>query len=676
MRIMRLGAMQMRRTVAILIFGVSVLSGSGVGGAAREESKKAGEFWTADRVHTIQIRITQQQWVRIQPTRKQTLQRLDASGMARPTTQTTTTPVMTAHTQPAQHREGERLPPNFYGYEFAYAKAEFECDGESLKDVGFRLRGNSSYSASASGFKRPYKVDFNRFVDGQKFQGLTSFFLNNNAYDPSMLRETLAYEVFRKLGVPAPRTTLAMVYLSIEGRLEREYIGVYTLIEDIDTKAFLKSHFGSAKGMLLKPWSIRGLPYMGEQWGAYESRYNPRSEPTPEAAKRTIEFIKLVNYANDETFGRQIGGYLNVDEFLRLLAGDVMLANLDTFLFTGHNFYMYLNPEDNRFYLMPWDMNLSFANFSSAATVGQHLHLSIMRPHSGEMKLIDRLLAIPQYNAMYRGHIKGFMGTFFNAENFSARIDAMQAVIAKADTMAEEAWKAKYATTQPTTRAVRIPPRPVASQTGWNGGPAIGLKAFVTARIESLNAQLAGETEGFVPGYHRPPTPPAGGLRANALYGNLPATAAVVMRGADGNYDSKLTRAELKGAIRGFFADADTSRQNWLDEAKLTQAFVRGLQQVQAQRRNDRGERRVANRPGEPAALWASVVIRAVDVEKSGRVTPEQMLSASDRAFDGADKDNSGKVDESELLQALDSMAAAAPPPVVATTRPATNPAK
>ena len=112
-----------------------------------------------------------------------------------------------------------------------------------------------------------------------------------------------------------------MVYLSIEGRLDRECLGLYTIIEDIDTKAFLKEHFGSAKGLLLKPWSIRGLPYLGEQWGAYESRYAARSEVTEEAAQRTIEFIKLVNYGDDETFGRKIGEYLNVEEFLRLLGG-------------------------------------------------------------------------------------------------------------------------------------------------------------------------------------------------------------------------------------------------------------------------------------------------------------------------------------------------------------------
>lgn len=256
------------------------------GRQAREESPQTAEFWTSERVHTINIRITPQQWQMMQPLRTRSLQRLSAGDMPPPSSQPSTRPVLIVGapaTQPAHHVEGERQDPNFYGLEFAYVKADFECDGVSMQNVGFRQRGNSSYNWAANSYKRPFKVDFNRYVDGQKFLGLGAFYLNNNAYDPSFMRETLAYETFRELGVPAPRTCYGLVYLTIEGRLNREYLGLYTLLEEIDSKDFLKHHFGSAKGMLMKPWSIRGLPYFGEEWRFYESRYNVRRGLSAEA---------------------------------------------------------------------------------------------------------------------------------------------------------------------------------------------------------------------------------------------------------------------------------------------------------------------------------------------------------------------------------------------------------
>ena len=675
-----LGGPLMRRTFAFLILALCFVPLSRVSLAADDESAEAARFWTADRLHTILIRISSQQWRMMQPGRvRRDRPYLVASAMPRPSMQPSTRPVLVAaapQTQPMVHIEGERLDPNFYGFDFAYVKAAFECDGITLKDVGFRQRGNSSYNWGASGYKRPYKLDFNRFVEGQKFNGLTGFYLNNNAYDPSLLRETLAYQTFRELGVPAPRTTFALLYLTIEGRLGREFLGLYTLIESVDSKAFLKNHFASSKGLLLKPWSIRGLPYMGEEWRAYTQHYNPRTDLTPLAARRTIDLIKLVNYADDVTFRQQIEGYLNVDKFLRFVAGHAILANLDTIFYTGHNFYLYLNPNDNRFYFMPWDLNLAFANFTSAATVEQHLHLSISRPHTGEAKIIDRLLAVPQYNEVYRNHIKQFMAGTFNSDKLFPRIDGFQAVLAQADQAADTAWKARFIkpTTNPSTRPVQIPPRPIPQLMGWQGQPAIPLKTFITRRIESLNAQLTGETDGFTPGYHRPPNPPPGGLRADPAFGSLPAIASAALRAADANCDSKLTHAELLNALRESFASADTVRQNSLDQPALAQAISRILQRVAPQRRGDRGSRRAPARQADPGPLWANAVLKAVDTDKTGRLTLPQLLAAADRALALADRDKSARLDEDELLALLDSLAAAAPPPPA--TRPSTEPAR
>src|SRR5262249_27047726 len=147
-----------------------------------------------------------------------------------------------------------------------YVKASFECDGQQLGSVAVRFKGNASYDSYENSLKRPLKIDFNRFIQGQKFARQDTINLSNNAFDQSQLREALSYEVYRRAGVPAPRTAFANVYLTVDGRYNRQFIGLFTIVEEPDNKSFLKAHFGNSNGLMLKPEGIRGLPYMGENW--------------------------------------------------------------------------------------------------------------------------------------------------------------------------------------------------------------------------------------------------------------------------------------------------------------------------------------------------------------------------------------------------------------------------
>lgn len=79
--------------------------------------------------------------------------------------------------------------------------------------VGIRLKGGNGSFRELKDQKAAFKVKFNQ-VKGQKFLGLKKLTLNNMVQDPSMLHETMTYEAFRALGVPAPRTGYAQVYVN------------------------------------------------------------------------------------------------------------------------------------------------------------------------------------------------------------------------------------------------------------------------------------------------------------------------------------------------------------------------------------------------------------------------------------------------------------------------------
>src|SRR5262249_28083628 len=159
----------------------------------------------------------------------------------------------------------------------------------------------STYMMSAQGLKRPFKLDFNRYVENQKLHGVSMVALGNHAADASFLRENLSYAIFRDAGVPAPRTAYVKLYLTVDGKHDRKYLGLYTMIEAV-TKGFLRERFNTAEGMLLKPEKIQGLPYLGEDFKAYESRYQPKTKTDKKSERRLIEFTKLINNADDATF--------------------------------------------------------------------------------------------------------------------------------------------------------------------------------------------------------------------------------------------------------------------------------------------------------------------------------------------------------------------------------------
>jgi hypothetical protein len=391
-----------------ILFAI-LLAAIGLGPSGRAAAAPgAGEgFFGSEKVYSLHLHLSEEDWRLLQPTRRPRAAPLVADSIPAPAAQPGHKSADAAPAMPHEKKppaiDGEKLPPNNFGFEYVYVKAAFECDGQKLADVAIRFKGNSSYENYSQSLKRPLKIDFNRFVPGQKFHGLETLNLSNNAFDPTQLREALSYEVYRRAGVPAPRTAFANLYLTVDGRYENQFVGLYTLVEEIDDKAFLKAHFNNAAGLVVKPEGIRGLPYMGEKWSAYAQRYHPKTSANdPAMERRFIEFIKLVNYADDATFNAKIGEYLNVDDFIRYLAATVLIANLDSPLVTNHNFYFYENPADQKVWLLPWDMNLSFAGYGTPGPRDDQINLSISHPWAGENKIFQRVMAIKENDAAYR----------------------------------------------------------------------------------------------------------------------------------------------------------------------------------------------------------------------------------------------------------------------------------
>ncbi len=101
-----------------------------------------------------------------------------------------------------------------------YQKGTFELKvdgvtkGVPLVDVGIRRKGGFGSSRPIKTGKSGLKVRFDEFVKGQIFFGIKRLTLNNMVQDESMVHETLTYELFHTLDLPASRTGYAFVDLN------------------------------------------------------------------------------------------------------------------------------------------------------------------------------------------------------------------------------------------------------------------------------------------------------------------------------------------------------------------------------------------------------------------------------------------------------------------------------
>ena len=554
---------------------------------------------------------------------------------------------------PGPNGPGGAFRPGSFGYEFEYVKADVELNDLKLSDVGVRFKGNGTYMLSGASRKRPFKIDFDRFVEGQKFQGMQQLNLHNNVMDPTHVRQVLSYRVFEAAGIASPRTAFAEVSLTIDGECDRERLGLYTLVEEID-KAFLRRHFQTDKGMLLKPEGTQGLEYKGEDWAAY-SWFEPKSKPKKAEAQRLIDLTRLIHKADDEQFRREIGSLLDTDQFARFLAANTLLANMDSFLTQVHNYYVYLPPKSNKFVFLPWDMDLSMGAFFMAGSAEQLQDLSISHPHVGENKLIERLLAWNEFDRNYRDQLRQLTETCFGEKGETTKsLPIVQAAL-------------KELIAQETKRAAEAQAKQGPGGFGPGFGPGPGgpnmfggqpsLETFFAKRRESITAQLAGKSKGKNPGMSF--GPPGGGGPGGPGGGFGPGNfhAPQILAAADADKDQKLSQREFVELSNKWLREWDKDKNGSLDEDELKNGL------------NDALGAPPNAAPGGfkppagfgPGLFLGPPLLKAADANNDKKVSKDEWAALFNGWFKQWDKNKDDRLDNADLVAGLN--AAFAPPP-------------
>ena len=238
-------------------------------------------------------------------------------------------------------------------------RAAFVFDNGTVRDtvdpVGFRLRGNTSRQSK----KKSFKVSFNTFTEGGKYQGVEKMNLNGEHNDPSVMRSKIMWDILRKWNIPAPRANHVRVYIN------GSYYGLYINVEHIDEE-FAKSRFGNKDGNLYKCLYPADLAYRGgdpasykiwngSRW-VYELTTNEEEDDFSDLAR----FIGVLHNSGDESLPCDLDRVFNTPDYLKIMAAQIFCGDWDGYIYNRNNFYLYHNTRTGKFEYIPYDVDNTF----------------------------------------------------------------------------------------------------------------------------------------------------------------------------------------------------------------------------------------------------------------------------------------------------------------------------
>ncbi|MFZ7116615.1 MAG: CotH kinase family protein [Bacteroidota bacterium] len=355
-----------------------------------------------------------------------------------------------------------------------YMQADILFDGNFISAVGVKFKGNSSYNNQSR--KKSFKVDLNEFVPGQELNGLKKFNLNNGFKDPSFLREKIACDYYNEQGLNAPRCTFAKVYLN------GIYWGLYNFIEEVDTKQFLNKEFSYYDGNMFKGDPNGDLRYITNQASSYYPKYELHTNETINDWSDLVELISKINNSGS-AFQDSLESILNTETFIEQWCALNLFVNLDSYLGSGHNYFIYHDTNLDKFEWIGWDLNESFGSFRMNLSVNALKNLSLFYVPSpaNSRPLINNMVA----NNFYRQQLIDKACQWLQYDFSNAALDG------KIDSIANRIRPFVYADTNKFYSNQNFDDNLFMDVTVNGGAVLFGLKSFIQERRNSLLAEIS-----------------------------------------------------------------------------------------------------------------------------------------------------------------------------------------
>jgi spore coat protein CotH len=301
--------------------------------------------------------------------------------------------------------DGPRTSP------YTFFPATVTIDGEPLSGAGVRKKG---FFGSADFAKPALKIDFGEFNPGQEYLGMDRLTLNNAKQDPALVKQCLAYQLFRDAGLPASRCNFAHVIVNGQD------MGVYVNVESIK-KRFLARHFPDNTGNLYEG----ALSDFRPTWvNTFERKTNP-DDPNRADLQAIVDALDVTP---DPQLEAVLTDLVDLDAFYRFWAMEALISHWDSYHNGRNNFWIYFDPapvSGPQVNFIPWGIDGILGNGSpfTGESGGPH---PIVSPRS---KLTRRLYLNLATQWNYINAVSDLLATVWNEASLLAEIDRMEALL-------------------------------------------------------------------------------------------------------------------------------------------------------------------------------------------------------------------------------------------------------
>ena len=227
---------------------------------------------------------------------------------------------------------------------YTYVEASVSIDGVVFPKVGIRKKG---FIGSQSHTRPSLKIRLNHVDKAVEIEGLTNLTLNNNKQDTSQMSQFMGYALFNAIGSPAPRGAYAKV--TVNGKS----LGIYSHVETF-RPPLLKRAFGNNRGPLYEGTVVD----FNKEW---ENSFEHKRGDDVLGREKIIALINVL--ADDKVTEETIGELVDLDSFYRFWATESLLGFWDGYSGNNNNYFIYLNPETDKFHFLPWGADSLFTNF-------------------------------------------------------------------------------------------------------------------------------------------------------------------------------------------------------------------------------------------------------------------------------------------------------------------------
>ncbi|WP_432813964.1 CotH kinase family protein [Sporosarcina aquimarina] len=262
--------------------------------------------------------------------------------------------------------------------------------------------------------KKSYHISFYK---PSTYRNAKELHMNAEYKDPSLLRNKLSLDFFNEIGCLSPKSQF--VNMNLNGKNE----GIYLELESVD------EHFLANRQLPKGPifYAVDGdanFSLMSDldkeikkslKFG-YEQKYGTEQDEVD-----LQEMLIKINTISISEFESEIVKYLNVDQYLRWLAGVIFTQNFDGFV---HNYALYQNSNTKLFEIIPWDYD---------ATWGRDVNGKVMEEDylriEGFNTLTARILDVKTFRHQYKNLLEVILNTQFNVEYLKPKIQDMHNLI-------------------------------------------------------------------------------------------------------------------------------------------------------------------------------------------------------------------------------------------------------